>query len=338
MSSHSSRTRRVHWAQIGESTFVAGMWLLYHVHRCLGRWPFLLCLYPVVGYYWLSRPLARRSSLQYLQRLQAAYGVWPQVPGWRQSIRHFGVFAQVILDKMLALTGKYQTDMVRLDGRQPLVKLLEQGQGAIVVTAHMGCIELCQAIAKQRQQLRLNILVHTQHAEQFNRLLQRLAPDSGVRLLQVSDFSAATAMVLADRVAQGEFIAIAGDRVPVHESKTTQAMFLGHPAAFPVGPYVLAAVLKCPLYFMGCVHEGKGYAVEFVPLAMQVQLPRARREVALAQYATLYAQQLERMLRKAPYDWFNFFPFWEQGMPSLDGDVQPAGQPHFAKNQKDISA
>ena len=26
-----------------------------------------------------------------------------------------------------------------------------------------------------------------------------------------------------------------------------------------------------------------------------------------------YAVQLERLLCKAPYDWFNFFPFWEQG-------------------------
>ena len=309
----SAKATSTHWAQIGESTFVAGMWLLYHLHRLLGRWPFLLCLYPVVAYYWLTRPLARRASLQYLQRMQQTHGLWKRMPGWWQSQKHFRMFAQVILDKLLALTGRYRTERVRFDGRAPLLALLEQGQGAIIMTAHMGCIELCQAIAKQRSNLRLNILVHTKHAEQFNRLLQRLAPDSGVRLLQVSDFSAATAMLLAERVAQGEFIAIAGDRVPVHDSKTTQAQFLGHEAAFPCGPYVLAAVLKCPLYFMGCVHEGRDYAVEFVPIATEVQLPRARRNEALAAYAQQYAQQLERLLCKAPYDWFNFFPFWEQG-------------------------
>lgn len=305
-----------HWAQIGESTFVAGMWLLYHLHRLLGRWPFLLCLYPVVAYYWLTRPLARRSSLQYLQRMQQAHGLWTRMPGWWHSQKHFRMFAQVILDKLLALTGRYHTEQVRFDGIQPLVELLERGQGAIIVTAHMGCVELCQVLAKQRPNLRLNILVHTQHAEQFNRLLQRLAPDSGVSLLQVADFSAATAMLLAERVARGEFIAIAGDRVPVRDSKTTRAQFLGHEAAFPCGPYVLAAVLKCPLYFMGCVHQGRGYAVEFVPIATQVQLPRARRNEALAEYAQLYAQQVERLLCQAPYDWFNFFTFWEQGAPS----------------------
>ncbi len=308
-----SPARPTHWAQMGESTFVVGMWLLYQVHRCLGRWPFLLCLYPVVTYYWLSCPQARRSSLEYLQRLQQTHSVWLQPPGCWRSLQHFGMFAQVILDKLLALTGRYSADRVRFEVRQPLVDLIARKQGAIVVTAHMGCIELCQAIAEQRQGLRLNILVHTRHAERFNRLLRRLAPDSGVHLLQVSDFNAVTAMMLAERVAQGEFIAIAGDRVPVHDSQTTQANFLGQAATFPCGPYVLAAVLKCPLYFMGCVHEGTGYAVEFVPIAQHIALPRAQRQQALSHYASLYAQQLERLLCKAPYDWFNFFPFWDQG-------------------------
>jgi len=302
-----------HWAQMGENTFVAGMWLMYQVHRFLGRWPFLLCLSPVVAYYWLASPVARRSSLQYLQRMQAAHGLWSAVPGWRQSQRHFRVFAQVILDKLLALTGRYRFDSVMFTGREPLDALLAQGRGAVVVTAHMGCIELCRAIAERCSGLRLNILVHTAHAQRFNRVLQRLVPDSGVRLLQVTEFNAATAMMLGECVARGELIAIAGDRVPVRESRVTHASFLGHEAPFPCGPYILASVLECPLYFMGCVHEGAGYTVEFVPLAERVLLPRARREQALAEYAGLFAQQLERMLRKAPYDWFNFFPFWDQG-------------------------
>lgn len=310
-----------HWAQLGENTFVAGMWLLYQVHRFLGRWPFLLCLYPVVGYYWLVSPVARRSSLQYLQRMQAAHGLWPAMPGWRQSQRHFRMFAEVILDKLLALTGRYRFERVAVAGLEGLDALVQRRQGAVVVTAHMGCIELCRALAERRTGLRLSILVHTAHAERFNRVLQRLAPDSGVQLLQVTEFNAATAMLLAERVARGELIAIAGDRVPVRESRITHAPFLGHQAPFPCGSYILASVLECPLYFMGCVHEGAGYAVEFVPLAERVLLPRARRDEAMAEYATLFAQQLERMLRKAPYDWFNFFPFWDQGAPVRPGHI-----------------
>jgi predicted LPLAT superfamily acyltransferase len=95
-----------HWAGIGESTFVAGMWFLYAVHRVFGRVPFLLCLYPVVLYYWATRGLARRASRQYLERLSLFRG--GPVPTWRSSVRHFLSFADTILDKTLALSGRYR--------------------------------------------------------------------------------------------------------------------------------------------------------------------------------------------------------------------------------------
>lgn len=303
-----------HWAGIGESSFVLGMWLLYGVHRLLGRLPFRLCLYPVVLWYWAFRPLARRASLEYLQRMQAAHpgtvcaaGVRP---GWRHSLRHFIAFAETILDKLLAFSGRYRFERVGWHGQQAVLELIGRGQGGVFVTAHVGCLELCRALADRCPGLRLNVLVHTAHAERFNAMLRRLDPHSRVRLLQVTAVDAATAVALAQRVAAGEFVAIAGDRVPVRQSKVAQAAFLGQAAAFPVGPYVLAALLKCPLFLLGCLREGEAHVVRFERLAERVELPRGRRDAALADCAAQFAARLERLLQRAPYDWFNFYPFW----------------------------
>ena len=63
---------RTHWAAMGESTFVFGIWLLYGIHRVFGRWPFRLCLYPVVFTHWALRPVVRSASAQYLARIEAA--------------------------------------------------------------------------------------------------------------------------------------------------------------------------------------------------------------------------------------------------------------------------
>lgn len=319
-------TAPTHWAQIGESTFVAGTWLLFHVHRVLGRWPFLVCLYPVVAYYWVAKPLARRSSLEYLRRLQQSHGIWPRMPGRRESMRHFRMFAQVILDKMLAISGSYPVSRVEIKGQERIIDLMDRGKGAVFITAHMGCVELCQMLAEQREGLRLNILVHTRHAERFNRMLNRLSPRNHVRFLQVAEFNAATAMMLAERVAAGEFIAIAGDRVPVHRSKVTVAPFLGRDAVFPCGPYVIASLLKCPLLLLTCTHAGKDYVLHISQLASSVELPRATREQALAKHAGSYARALEERLCQAPFDWFNFFPFWAQkgdaSLPAADSKRQ----------------
>jgi predicted LPLAT superfamily acyltransferase len=307
-----SATRNRHWADLGESTFVAGIWLLYGLHRLTGRWVFRFVLAPVVLFHWLSRPALRRDSLQYLRRLHAHNPVFAQAPGWPQGLRHVALFAETMLDKLLAIAGRYPVEQVSIVGASPLRQAAAAGQGGIIVTAHIGCLELCRALIDDGSPFRLNVLVHTAHAQDFNRILQRLNPHSRVRLIEVTEIDVATAMLLSEKVSAGEFIAIAGDRVPVRQSKTVRVDFLGHPAPFPLGPYILASLLKCPLYMLSCLHAGKGYEVRFDLLAQQVLLPRGQREQSLQAYATQFAAALAAWLHESPYDWFNFFPFWDQ--------------------------
>lgn len=316
---------RRHWAEMGESTFVFGIWLLYAVHRLFGRWPFRLCLYPVVGVHWLSRPALRAASLQYLARLEAATGAFGRAPGRRDSLRHVALFAETLLDKLLAVSGRYRFEKVRSEGNAEIDRATQDGRGGVIVTAHMGCLELCRVLAERRGGLRLNVLVHTRHAVRFNRLLQRLNPNNALTLIEVTEIGPATAVLLADKVAAGECVAIAGDRVPVFASQTVEADFLGHPAHFPIGPYVLASLLKCPLYLLGCIHDGDGYLLHFERLAERVELPRGRRQAAMAEHAGRYAAALAALLRRSPYDWFNFFPFWDQSRnrPHVTSAHQP---------------
>jgi len=302
--------KATHWSDLGECTFAWGMRLLVFVHNALGRVPFLLVLYPVVFYYRAVKGVARRASMEYLQHIQDVHGSFGGRPSWRHGLRHFMSFGDTLLNKMLAMSGKCRFDRLRFVGIEPVLGMVARGEGGLFITAHMGCLEMCQAAVHDTRRLRVNVLVHTAHAEQFNRLLGRLDTEGGVRLLQVTDITPATAMLLADCVARGEFVAIAGDRVPVGGGRTVRVPFLGREADWPVGPYVLAGLLKCPLYLMACMREGDGYAVHFDCIAQQVVLPRKSREEVFTVLAGGFAQRIEALLAKAPYEWFNFFPFW----------------------------
>ncbi|MGJ4748778.1 hypothetical protein ACQV5M_20625, partial [Leptospira sp. SA-E8] len=55
----------------------------------------------------------------------------------------------------------------------------------------------------------------------------------------------------------------------------------------------------------------RSYELHFEPIAQQVLLPRASRDAALAELAARYARSLEAALARSPYDWFNFYPFWD---------------------------
>lgn len=308
----SANDKAPHWAEIGESTFVFGIWLLFWLHRCLGRWPFRLCIYPVVALHWWTHPLVRQSSHQYFERLQAKTGALGRTPDWRDGIRHLAWFAETMLDKLVAASGRYPPENVKSTGREAIYAHVQKGQGGMIITAHMGCLELCRMMEEKRGLLRLNVLVHTRHAEKFNRILKRLNPHHDVKLIEVTEVSPATAVFLAEKVAAGEFIAIAGDRVPVFASKTVEAQFLGYPAPLPVGPYILASLLQCPVYVLACIHEGEGYRLHFTPLADRIVLPRRARDAAMRVYAQRYVDALTDVLVRSPYDWFNFFPFWDQ--------------------------
>lgn len=124
-----------HWAAINESSFVAGMRALFWICRVFGRWPFRLVLYPVLAWYLLTKPAARRASAGYLQRVGA---VVPVRTGWLGVLRHFGAFGENILDKMLLWGGLFDTTGVRYFGTDAVERVLAQGRGALLVCAHLG--------------------------------------------------------------------------------------------------------------------------------------------------------------------------------------------------------
>jgi len=297
-----------HWASINEAGFVAGMRLLFWIARTFGRWPFRVVLYPVLGWYLATRPDARRASAAYLDRVRA-YA--PAPAGWLGVLRHFASFAETILDKMLLWSGGFDTSAVRYTGDAALVERLASKQGALLVCSHLGNLELCRVLSRRRGGLKLTVLVHTRHAPAFNRMLARIDPRSQLNLLQVTEMTPATAILLAERIAQGELVVIAGDRVPVAPNpRVALAGFLGARAAFPVGPYVLASILQCPIYLLFSMRREGGHEVHFELLREAVRLPRKGRDEALAGLAAAYAARLEYHCVRAPLEWFNFYDFW----------------------------
>lgn len=300
-------TRTTHWANVGEASFAFGTWILYFINKYFGRWPFRVVLAPVMLFYLLRSGVARRASRDYFHRLGYA-------PSGLRSYQHLFGFAETLLDKVLAVAGQYPFAKLRYTGREVMVESMKQKRGGVLITAHMGCLEVCRLAAENKTDgPRLNVLVHTQNAERFNDVLKRLDPHTQVKLIQVTDVAPATAALLSEKVDAGEFVVIAGDRVPVSDAsgRTVAVPFFGSDAHFPIGPWVLASALKCQVILFSVLREDDTYRARFERLADKVELPRGKREAGARKYAALFAQKLEELCRAAPFDWFNFYPFWE---------------------------
>jgi len=304
-----------HWAQIDEVSFVAGMRLLFWLGRVLGRWPFRVVLYPVLLWYAIAKPWARAASKDYLRRMATLGGTTGDVgidAGVVGVLRHFATFGECILDKLLLWCGLFDTDLVELHGVDQIAGQIARKQGGLLICCHFGNLELCRVMSKRQPGLKLTVLLHTKHATRFNQLLAQVNPDSQLNIMQVTELTPATAALLQDKIDQGEFVAIAGDRIPVAlEPRVTLAPFLGAMAPFPVGPYVMASLFQCPVYLLFSLSTRRGWEIHFESFRESIHLPRKDRTAALAVLAGAYAARLESYCRQAPLQWFNFYDFWQ---------------------------
>lgn len=296
-----------------ESGTTTWLWIMYLSYVLIGRPLYRTLAWPASWYFVLVRPVARRASIEYQRRiglLQANAGVWQS---WRAAALHVRRFADALLDKALVWTGGLGLDGIRREVDPRFDRAVDENRGGVLVVAHFGNLEVLRRLGERAKELRLHILVHTRHAERFNRVLNRINPQSAERLLQVTDVDTATIAHLATRVELGDFVVIAADRVPVTSERVLDVPFLGADAAFPIGPWVLAAALDCPVYWLACYQrpaDGGRYTLVCELMRDRVVLPRRTREAALHEVIADYVKYLERACREAPLAWFNFFPFW----------------------------
>nr|MDQ2972109.1 acyltransferase [Pseudomonadota bacterium] len=94
-------------------------------------------------------------------------------------------------------------------------------------------------------------------------------------------------------------------------------------------------VLDVPvLLTLGVYRGGNRYDLVFERLADQVVLPRGDRQAAIDGYIRRYASRLEYYVREAPYNWFNFYDFWQTHPMAEEAEPRPAppfGEPRAAK-------
>ncbi|AZS78970.1 LpxL/LpxP family acyltransferase [Achromobacter spanius] len=301
-----------HWAHQPERGSPTLMRLTAWAARRLGRRVVAPVVWLVVLYFYAFGGRARRAIAQYQQRLTQSTARPSQpvpLPRTLPVYRQYLAFADAMLDKLDVWQGKITMSHLDMSDPDGLHAQMGVGRGQILVGSHLGNIEVCRALAEKSGLLRLNVLVHSKHAVHFNRLLGEAG--GGLRMIQVSELDAPVMLDLAQRLDRGEWLAIAGDRVPLQGDRTTLVDFLGARAALPQGPWLLAGLLRCPVNVLFCTRHGARYRVAMERLSDGIDWTRATRQERIAHWAQRYADRLAAYCRQAPLQWFNFYPFWK---------------------------
>lgn len=292
------------WLQQQEKSNLAVLKLMVWISLTFGRAVGRIVLYGIAGYYVLFAPKARRFSQAYLTK---ALGRWAE---WSDGFRHVLSFASTIHDRIYLLNDRFDLFDIEIIGAETLNAALAKQPGALLIGAHFGSFEVLRAVGRGRAGLKIAMLMYEDNARKINATLAAINPTATTDIIALGRMES---MIEArEKLDQGYLVGMLADR-GLGNDATVDCEFLGKMAPFPVGPFRMAALLHRPVFFMaGLYLGGNRYQIHFEPLADFSATPRAERDAAMRNAQQRYAERLNHFCRLAPYNWFNFFDFWQK--------------------------
>jgi predicted LPLAT superfamily acyltransferase len=310
------------WLERPEGGGGLGMRLLVGVALRLGRRIARVVLLPVTAYFMLRRGPERRASRAYLAR------VLGRPPTWLEVARHFHVFAGVTLDRVYFLSDNMWRFDMRLLGLEQLHHAMDLGRGVLLIGAHVGSFDALRAASTLRPDVTLRVVLDAAHSPALSAILKQLNPEIAAGIIDPRRDGTSVALDIGAALNEGALVTMLADRGRPGNA-TASVNFLGQPAEFPTAPWQIAAALHVPVVLcVGLYRGGNRYDLHFELLTEQLHVDRKQRQQQLRELAQDFANRLAALLRAAPYNWFNFYDFWNDNSPGTDrsvaGDVPAA--------------
>ncbi len=302
------------WSRIAERGTLLGMRITVWCYRLLGRRACLALVWCVVSYFYLTDRAGRRATRRFTERVARhpqGRAALPGPPNWRDDFRRYQAFGVSVIDRIAIWSGDTEPFDFEVHGVELVDRLAEEGQGALVLGAHLGSFDALRLLA-ERVKTTVNVMMYTQHAQQINRIFRELSPDADARVIAVDPGSVQSVFEARACLERGEVVAILGDRVePGDRGRTTAVPVLGDPVDLPQAPFLLAHLLGCTVFLMLALRvDGGRYEVFTEKLTDPVRLRRSEREKHVQELVSAYAGRLEHYALMAPDQWFNFFDYW----------------------------
>lgn len=281
-------------------------WISLRMGRAAGR----VVLHLIAVYFLLFAPASRAASRHYLALIL-------QRPVRLSDIyKHFFCFASTIHDRIYLLNQRFDLFQIKVHGEQEMLESLQDGQGLFLIGAHMGSFEVIRAVGRQHDGLRVAMAMYEENARKLNQMLAAINPAAQQDVIGLGKID--SMLNINERLDQGTLVGMLGDR-SFGDDVMRPIPLLGTPANLPLGPFRMAAILRRPVFFMVGLYLGQNrYEIHFEKLADFSQIPHGQRQQEIARTMTRYAELLEQYCRSAPYNWFNFFDFWQAAAPSAD--------------------
>ena len=293
------------------------IWLALHVGRGFCR----VLLLPICAYFLVTAPESRRASRQFLGR---ALG---RAATLRDTFRHLLIFSTTLLDRVYLLHGRQRELAIQVTNEAIFWNALEAGRGCLLLGSHLGSFEMLGIVGSVDKKLTINMVMHVDDNARLGSLMWGEKSSLPYKIISLGQ--PGSMLQVKECLERGEVVGILADRIYADEA-TQSLPFLGSPARFSLSPLRLARITGAPVMSVfGLFRGGCRYEIVFETLAGRVSgargdvradargemnppLPQVLSANALSLDSCLaaYVANLERHARRCPYNWFNFYDYW----------------------------
>ncbi len=229
--------------------------------------------------------------------------------------RCFQNYSHKLLDYMsmhrLDLSNRWKL-VEREVGEEHLVRALERGKGVICITPHLGNWELGGYVLASKG-YPVNILTLREGSGSLRRYEERIRRRFGIHTIYIdpSDEPKLAILEVARKLRENQIVALIADRMV--GDRWIELEFFGRPTKFPMGPALLAMETGASVIPVFVILEKrmKYWGILEKPILFK-HFPQDREE-SLGRGMRKIVKSFEAMIGRYPDQWYNFFPYWDEG-------------------------
>jgi len=263
-------------------------------------------LYFVAFYFWLFKKATFKTSLDYFHRIQH----FSKVKSFFAIYHQYLVLGKIMLDKTLILSGIKHPFTIEHDGLDNIEAIVKDGKGGMLISSHVGNWETAGQLLERINHTFNIVMVDAEH-EKIKEYMGEVMKKKNFNIIPIKD-DMSHIFLIKDALSRNELIVMHGDRY-IDQTSAIKMQFMGQTAYFPTGPFFIAAKFNIPITFAFAMKERNTHYHFYAskPIIYKLKGNRQAKDEIIKNLMIKYVQQLEQIITKYPYQWFNFYDFWE---------------------------
>lgn len=218
-------------------------------------------------------------------------------------------FGMSLIDKVTFLVKKKGYFKYKYFNEDFIKKALEEGKGAILLSAHIGNWDIAGNLLQNRLNTTINAVMVDNEKEDIKEAVQSVEEKRNFNIIPLKMDSPDTMIAIRQALSRNELVCLHGDRTI--ENKGLKQKFLGKETIFPDGAFQIAVLTEAPIIPVFILKEGlKTYTFKAFDIIKFSNVSRNDRKEKIEKGVKKFVEILEELVKNRPDQWFNFYNYW----------------------------